>query len=81
MSHDIICGGFDKNLSGFHNFVTYDAYKWKHLQRRIRELRKDTLKFGVKVTIEFWFDFKFFSIANRQFKLFHVKFWLFSGAV
>ena len=60
ISHDIICGGHGKNLSGFRNFITYVAYKWKHLRRRIRELRNDTVKFGVKVTIEFWFDFKFF---------------------
>ena len=46
-----------------------------------QRVEKDTVRFGVKVTIEFGFDFEFFSLANRQFKLFHVKFWLFSGAV
>jgi len=40
ISHDIICGGCSKNLSEFRNFVTYDAYKWKYLRRRIRELRR-----------------------------------------
>ena len=28
-----------KTLNGFCNFFTYDAYEWKHLRRRIRELR------------------------------------------
>ena len=46
-----------------------------------QRVEKDTVRFGVKVTIEFWFDFEFFSIGNRQFKLFHVKIWLFSGVV
>jgi len=40
ISHDIICGGCGKNLSEFCNFFTYDAYKWKHLRRRIKELRR-----------------------------------------
>ena len=44
-------------------------------------VEKDTVRFGVKVTIEFGFDFEFFSLANRQFKLFHVKFWLFFEAI
>ena len=28
-----------KTLNGFCNFFTYDAYEWKHLRKRIRELR------------------------------------------
>ena len=36
----IICGGSGKKLSRFRNFFTYNAYKRKHLRRRIRELRR-----------------------------------------
>ena len=32
------------------------------------------VRFGVRVTIEFGFDFKNFSIANGQFKLLHINF-------
>ena len=42
---------------------------------------KDAVRFEVEVTIKFEFDFKIFSIANRQFKLSHVKFWSFFEAV
>ena len=49
--------------------------------KKNKRVEKDTVRFGVKVTIEFGFDFEFFSLANRQFKLFHVKFWLFFEAV
>ena len=36
----IICGGSGKKLSRFRNFFTYNAYKRKHLRRRITELRR-----------------------------------------
>ena len=38
-------------------------------------VKKDAVRFGVKVTIKFEFDFKIFSIANKQYKLFCVKLW------
>ena len=49
--------------------------------KKNQRVEKDAVRFGVKVMIEFGFDFKFFSIANSQFKLLHVKFWLFFEAV
>ena len=49
--------------------------------KKNQRIEKDTVRFGVKVMIEFGFDFEFFPIASRQFKLFHVKFWLFFGAI
>ena len=49
--------------------------------KKNQRVEKDAVRFGAKVTIEFGFDFKKFSIANRQFRLFHVKFWLFFRAV
>ena len=42
--------------------------------RKNQRVEKDAVRFGVKVTIKFGFDFKNFSIANRQYKLFRVKF-------
>ena len=49
--------------------------------KKNQRVEKDAVRFGVKVMIEFGFDFKNFSIANRQFKLFHVKFLLFFEAI
>ena len=49
--------------------------------KKNQRIEKDAVKFGAKVTIEFGFDFKNVSIANRQLRLFHVKFWLFFRAV
>ena len=46
-----------------------------------QRVENDAVRFGVKVTIEFGFDFKIFSITNIQFKLHNVKFWLFFEAV
>ena len=42
--------------------------------RKNQRVEKDAVRFGVKVMIKFGFDFKKFSIANRQYKLFRVKF-------
>ena len=37
-------------------------------------VKKDLVRFGVKVTVELRFDFKTFCIGNRQHRLVHVKF-------
>ena len=47
--------------------------------KKNQRVKKDVVRFGVRVTIEFGFDFKIFSIANGQYKLFHIKFWQFFG--
>jgi hypothetical protein len=49
--------------------------------KKNQRVDKDAVRFGVKVKNEFEFDFKIFSIANIQFKLFHVNFWLFFEAI
>jgi hypothetical protein len=59
-THEIIHGDCGKNLSVFHNFITYDAYKWKHLRKNNKRVEKDATKFGVKVTVKFVFDFELF---------------------
>ena len=43
--------------------------------KKNHRVEKDAGRFEVKVMIEFGIDFEIFSIANRQYKLFHVKFW------
>ena len=45
--------------------------------KKNQRVEKDVVRFGVRVTIEFGFDFEIFSIANRQYKLLHIKFWYF----
>ena len=59
-----------KNLEGFAQSVTYDVYK----QKKNRSVEKDSVRFGVKVTVELGFGFKTFAIGNREHRLFHVKF-------
>ena len=34
-----------------------------------QRVEKDVVRFWMKVAIKFGFDFKFFSIANRQYKI------------
>ena len=51
-----------KNWEGFAQSVTYDVYKPKYLRRR--SVEKDSVRFGVKVTVESGFDFKTFCIGN-----------------
>ena len=53
-----------KNWEGFAQSVTYDVYKPKYLRRR--SVEKDSVRFGVKVTVELGFDFKIFYIGNRE---------------
>ena len=43
--------------------------------KKNQRVEKDVVRFGVRVTIEFGFDFEIFSIAKGQYKLFHIKFW------
>ena len=43
--------------------------------KKNERVENDVVKFGVEVMIKFRYDFKKFSTANRQYILFHVKFW------
>ena len=53
----------------------YDVYKPKYLKKKNCSVEKDSVGFGVKVTVELGFDFNFFCIGNREHRLIHVKFW------
>ena len=66
-----------KNGEGFAQSVMYDVCKPKYLRTKNRSVEKDSVRFGVKVTVELGFDFKTFCIGNREHRLFHVKFWYF----
>ena len=43
--------------------------------KKNQRVEKGAVRFGVEMTIKFGFEFKIFSIANRQYKSFRVKFW------
>ena len=64
-----------KKLEGFAYFVTYDVYKSKHLKERLVGLRMIQLDFETTVMVKLWFNYKTFCIDNREYRLFHVKFW------
>jgi len=42
---------------------------------KIRRFEKDAVRFGVKVTVEFEFDFKSFSTLHIQHVVLHIKIW------
>ena len=44
---------------------------------KTRRFEKDAVKFGVKVTVEFEFDFESFSTLHIQHVVLHVKIWNF----
>ena len=50
----------------------YDFYKPKHLRKKNRSIEKESVRFGVKVTVELGFDFKTFFIGNSEQRLIHV---------
>ena len=74
-SHDIICGGCGKKLRGFQTISHVQCLQTKVPQKKNRSVEKDSVRFRVKVMIEFGFDLKTFCIGNREHRLFHVKFW------
>ena len=64
-----------KIWESFAHFVTYDVYKSKHLKERLVALRMIQLDFETTVIVKLWFDCKTFCMDNREYMLFHVKFW------
>ena len=42
--------------------------------KKNQKVEKDVVRFGVRVMIEFGFDFKIFSVASGQYKLLHINF-------
>jgi len=71
-SCDIIQGGGGKKLGRFHIMCHVRCLQTETSQKKNRSVENDSVRFGVKVTVELGFDFKTFSIGKHR--LFHVKF-------
>ena len=57
-SRDIIHGGHSKNLRRFCTICHVRCLQTEVSQKKNRSVEKDSVRFGVKVTIELGFDFK-----------------------
>ena len=71
-SHDIIRGGYDKKLRRFRTICHVRCLQTKVSQKKNRSIENDSVRFGVKVTVELGFDFRTFCIGNREHRLIHV---------
>ena len=71
-SHDIIRGGYGKKLRRFHTICHVRCLQTKVSHKKNRSVEKDSVRFGVKVTIELGFDFKTICIGNREHRLIRV---------
>ena len=71
-SHEMIRGGYGKNLRKFHIICHVRCLQTEVSQKKNHSVEKDSVRFGVKVTIELGFDFKTFCVGNRENSLFHV---------
>ena len=71
-SRDIIRGGRGKNLRRFQTICHVRCLQTEISQKKNRSVEKDSVRFGVKVTIELGFDFKTFCIVNTEHRLIHM---------
>ena len=71
-SRDIIRGGHGKKLGRFHTICHVRCLQTKASQKKNRSDEKESVRFGVEVTVELGFDFKTFCIGNREYRLIHV---------
>ena len=70
---DIICEGCGKKLGRFHTICHVRCLQTEASQDKKGSVEKDSVRFGVKVTVKLGFGFKTFYIGNREHRLFHVK--------
>ena len=75
MIYDIIGRGCGKKLRRFHIICHVRCLQTEASQKKNRSVEKESVRFGVKVTVELGFDFKTFCISNGDHRLLHVKFW------
>ena len=68
-------GGCDKKMRRFHTFFHIQCLQTDASHEKNRSVRKNSIRFGVKVMVELWVVFKTFWIDNRHHRLVHVKFW------
>ena len=71
-SHDIIRGGRGKNLRRFQTICHVRCLQTEVSQKKNRSVENDSVRFGVKITVELGFDFRTFYIGNREHRLIHV---------
>ena len=71
-SHDIICGACGKKLRRFRIICHVRCLQTEVSLMKNRTVEKDSVRFGVKVMVELWFDFKTFCIGNREHRFIHV---------
>ena len=71
-SQDIIRGGCGNKLRRFRTICHVRCLQTEVSQKKNRSIEKDSVRFGVIVTIELGFDFKTFCIGNREHRLIHV---------
>ena len=77
----IIHGGYGKKLRRFCTFHHVRCLQTEAFQKKNSNVEKDCIRFGVKMTVEFWFDYKTFYIVNKEYILFNVNFWQFFETV
>jgi hypothetical protein len=77
----IICGGCGKKLRRFCTFCHVWCLQIEASQRKNHTVEMDSIRFGVKVTVKLWSNYKTFCIGHREHRLFHVKFWYFFETV
>ena len=75
MIYDIIGRGCGKKLRRFRTICHVRCLQAKVSHKKNRSVENDSVRFGVKVTVELGFDFNTFCIGNREQRLFNVKFW------
>ena len=61
-----------KKLRMFCTICHVRCLQTKLSQKKNHSVEKDSVRFGVKETIELGFDFKTFCIGNREHRLIHV---------
>ena len=59
-SHDMIHGGYGKKLRRFRTICHVRGLQTEASQKKNRSVEEDSVRFGVKVTVELGFDFKTF---------------------
>ena len=61
-----------KKLRRFRTICHVRCLQTEVSQKKNRSVEKDSVRFGVKATIELGFDFKTFYIGKREYILIHV---------
>ena len=62
----------EKKLRRFRTMCHVRCLQTEVSQMKNRNVKKDSVRFGAKVTVELGFDFKTFYIGNREHRLIHV---------